>query len=244
MRRLTALLFFFLFVLAVAAAGQQVQVSRANKTIAVTAEESVSVEPDVAIVTFGYQNYGTTEKEAYDDNLRVSDALVKALVGGGIEKKLIESGKVVVQRVEPNPGLNWTPEQRKQRQFSAEQSWKVTLGAAEGQLLVDLVMHAGANRLENVDWEVSDRVALQAKAGAAALAKARSIAEQMAKGLNVKLGELVYASNQAVSGPYWNHAERSAGAVNAQSAAPAPALTLFPQKVKETATVQAVFALE
>jgi uncharacterized protein YggE len=229
-----------------AAYGQQVQVSRTNKTIAVTAEESVSVEPDLAVVAFGYQNYGLTEKQAYDDNLRVADAIVKAIVGAGIEKKFIENSKVAMQRVEPDSAANWTLEQRKQRQFTAEQSWKVTVAAAEAQMLADLAMHAGANRLEDVVWEVSDRVALQAKAGGAALAKARSIADQMAKGLNAKVGELVYASNQAPVNIYGSEygQQRGMPVMEPTPATTAPALTLFPRKVKETATVQAVFAVE
>jgi uncharacterized protein len=53
----------------------------------------------------------------------------------------------------------------------------------------------GANDIDDVEWKVADPVALEAKARGAALAKARSIAEQMAKGLAIRLGDLVYASN-------------------------------------------------
>ena len=86
-------------------------------------------------------------------------------------------------------------------------------------------------------------MALQAKAGGAALAKARAIADQMAKGLGTKLGELVYASNRTPMSRF------SANEVVAVMAATVerenkPQLTLFPQKVKSEATVYAVFAIE
>ena len=63
--------------------------------------------------------------------------------------------------------------------------------------MVDAAVKAGANEVDDVEWNVVDPIALQAKAGGAALAKARAIADQMAKGLGIKVGELVYASNRA-----------------------------------------------
>jgi uncharacterized protein YggE len=58
-----------------------------------------------------------------------------------------------------------------------------------------------------VEWSVADPLALQAKAGGAALAKAKSIADQMAKGLGARLGELVYASNRAPVAKKWQTVE-------------------------------------
>jgi hypothetical protein len=236
-----AIFLFLLCVCATAGIAQSVQVSRTNKTIAVTADESVSVDPDLAIVTVGYQNYGVTERQAYDENVSVADRLVKAIAGAGLDKRLIESGKFVVERVQPSN--DWSSELRKQRQFTAYQSWKMTVPAAQAQGLVDLVMRTGANNLENVDWEVADRIALQAKASGAALAKARVIAEQMAKGLGAKLGELVYASNNSAVAETFDKSGAVEGKLG-EATSEQPALTLFPQKVKEQATVNAVFAIE
>lgn len=123
------------------------------------------------------------------------------------------------------------------------QSWQVTVSASAAQTVVDLAVKAGANEVADVEWNVADPVALQAKAGSAALVKARSIAEQMAKGLGTKLGELVYASNRAPVDKMWRSVT-----VNAESAMvappPPPKLTLFPQQVKSDATVYAVFSIE
>jgi uncharacterized protein YggE len=63
----------------------------------------------------------------------------------------------------------------------------VTVAASAAQTVVDLAVKAGANEVDDVEWNVADPVALQAKASGAALAKARSIADQMAKGLGTKL---------------------------------------------------------
>ena len=103
-----------------------------------------------------------------------------------------------------------------------------------------MALRAGANVLEALDWNVSDPDALQAKAGSAALGKAKTIAEQMAKGLNAKLGDLVYASNEAPA----SEIGYSPGEMPAPPPPPPPQLVLYPKKVKSDATVYAVFALE
>jgi uncharacterized protein YggE len=62
---------------------QTVQVSRENKTIAITADDSVSVDTDMAILSLGYENYGVTEREVYDNNLKVATRIVKAILESG-----------------------------------------------------------------------------------------------------------------------------------------------------------------
>ena len=132
---------------------------------------------------------------------------------------------------------------KKDRRFQAQQSWYVTVPVSQAQTVVDLCVNAGANEVEDVEWNVADPVALQAKAGSAALSKARSIADQMAKGLGTKLGELVYASNRAPVAKMWRGVTlNTSSAMISQTGK--PKLKLFPQKVKSDATVYAVFSIE
>jgi uncharacterized protein YggE len=56
---------------------QQIQVNRQNKTIAITADESVSVDPEVATITVGYHNYAATKDAAYGENVGVSNEVTK-----------------------------------------------------------------------------------------------------------------------------------------------------------------------
>ena len=53
---------FLVLLTSLPAAGQNVQVNRQNKTIAISADASVSMEPDIAVLHFGYQNYGRTRE--------------------------------------------------------------------------------------------------------------------------------------------------------------------------------------
>jgi uncharacterized protein len=234
--------FFIVVILAYTCSllGQNIQVNRQNKTIAVTAEDSVTADAETAVLEIGCHNYAPTQEAAFRENVRMAEQVVKALLGVKVPKTSIETDKLRLARADFDE--KWTAEMKKDRQFSAQQSWHVTVSASQAQAVVDLAVRAGANEVNDVEWNVADPVALQAKAGAAALAKARTVAEQMAKGLGAKLGELVYASNRAGGG--------GGGIINVEAAKlatpppPPPTLTLFPQKVKSEATVYAVFSIE
>lgn len=221
---------------------QDIQVNRQNKTIAVTADDSVEVDAEVAVLAIGYHNYGPTQDTAYDENVKASNLIAKALLGASVSKDNIETEKLQLNRTELDE--KWTPEMKKERQFSAQQSWKVTVSASQAQAIVDLAVRSGANEVNDLDWQVADPVALQAKASGAALAKAHSIAEQMANGLGTKLGELVYASNRAPVPRGMETITVNAAQAELSVRDQKPRLTLFPQKVKSEATVYAVFAIE
>lgn len=245
MRKIPAVILLWCTFGPLSAFGQQITVNRQNKTIAITADDSVSVDPELATITVAYQNYAPSKEAAYEENLRVSNQVTEALLKGGVPKSALETESVKLDQPEPNE--KWTAEERKAKQYQASQSWIVTVTADRAQAVVDIALHAGANVLEGLDWNVSDPRALQAKAGAAALAKAKIIAEQMAKGLNAKLGDLVYASNRApipVFAGSLDTGEASAMMTAPPPPPPPPHLVLYPKKVKSDATVYAVFAIE
>ena len=223
---------------------QDIQVNRQNKTIAVTADESITADAEVAVLAIGYHNYGPTQDTAFRDNVRATEQIVKALLNAKIPAENVETEKLRLSRVQQDE--SWTAEMKKERVFEAEQSWRVSVSVAQAQTVVDLAVKAGANEVEDVEWNVVDPVALQAKASGAALAKAKSIAEQMAKGLGTKLSELVYASNRAPVPKMWRGARDSVmmAALVGAEAEKEPRLKLFPQKVNSDATVYAVFAIE
>lgn len=223
---------------------QEIQVNRQNKTIAVTAEDSVTADAEIAVLEIGYHNYGPGQDSAFRENVRTSEQIIKALLDAGISKANIETEKLRLTRTEIDE--KWTSEMKKDRQFTADQSWHVMVSVSNAQSVVDSAVKAGANEVDDVEWAVADPVALQAKAGGAALAKAKTVADQMAKGLGTKLGELVYASNHAPVAKMWRGMTLNTMAVSsiADVAEKQPKLTLFPQKVKSDATVYAVFAIE
>ena len=101
---------------------------------------------------------------------------------------------------------------------------------------------AGATDSGQIDWTVKDEKALQNQALEQAASSARQNAEALAKGMDVRLGTLIYASNQVSSPtprPVMYEMNRLPG-----GAATPPPLAIEPRKVSREATVYAVFAIE
>jgi len=240
---LRKLLYLVPVMVAMAALAQDIQVNRQNKTIAVTADESITADAEIAVLEIGYHNYAPSQDAAFRDNLRVAEQITQSLLQAKIAADNIETEKLHLGRTQ-SVDDKWTEQMKKERAFEAQQSWHVTVSAAQAQSVVDLAVKAGANEVDDVDWNVAAPVALQAEAGGAALAKARAIAEQMAKGLGTKLGELVYASNRAPVAKMWRGMTLQTSSATIGPADNQPKLKLFPQKVRGNATVYAVFAIE
>lgn len=231
------------------ALGQQVAVNRENRTIAVTVKDTARADAEIAVITAGYQNYGRTEQAAYEENTRVTNKVIQALLAVGIPKEDIETQSVSLQRQQYFE-QDSTPAERQERQFSAEQSVKIRVAASHAQDTVDVAVAAGANEVQDVEWTVADVKALETKAADIALAKARSLADQLAHPLGGKVGQLLFASNEIppqaapVFGGVLGRMAAGAAAKHSLAPPPEPMLKLFPKKVEEEATVYAVFALE
>jgi len=224
------------------ASAQTIQVSPANKTVAITATDEATETADVAAVTVGYEVFGPDSASTYAEGGRVSQAVLDVLHKLGVADKNIESGSQGLERYNDFNDKD-TPAERALKQFVMRQSWTVTVAPAQAAEVIRAAVAAGANQSGAIDWKVSDRQALQARAAAAALVKARAIAAQMAEGLHVKLGDLIYASNEAPNVRPIFHAALAASAKGAPGM-PAPLLEIRPQTVRKEATVYAVFAIE
>ncbi len=165
------------------AQGQEVQVSRTNRTISVVVTESVRVDPEIARISVGYHNFARTKQIAYEENVRLANKIAKALLDAGVPKNLIETETFSVGRAQrydmPEAGS-------KELEYAAEQIFSVRVPVAQAQAIVDRAVGAGANKVEEVEWAVTDPMSLEAKANSAALAKALTSAERMAKELRVQ----------------------------------------------------------
>jgi len=79
--------------------------------------------------------------------------------------------------------------------------------------------------------------------------KAREVAARMADGLHVKLGALIYASNETPNAKIYfaRPAQRmvlETSSASVSSIPSGPPLEIRPQTIREEATVYAVFAIE
>jgi uncharacterized protein len=227
------------------AQAQTIQVDKNNRTIAITATDKASAEADIAILTVGYRIYAPDAPAAYSQGSQLSNAIMNALKKSGVPDKSIESQDQKLDYTEFPDGDKNTLAQRAQKQFTLSQSWRVTIPAKDAAMILHLAIQAGANESGNIDWDLSTREDLQAKAAEKALEHARKIASQMAAGLNAHLGPLVYASNQTPVQRFVNTVNAEMLSSISRPAPPPPApLAIRPQQVEESATVYAVFAIE
>lgn len=230
----------FATALAVTASAQTIQVNQNNRTIAVTVTDKATEMADIATVHIGFEAYAPDSDSAYAAGSRVSNAIIDALHKAGIADKDIESENQNLRQnfqFEPNE----SEVQRAKRRFVLAQSWIVHTSAPDAKNVLNIAVQAGANNSGQIDWDVKDRDALQARAAAKALQHAQAVANQMAKGLNAHLGPLLYASNQVPETPVRPMIMERMGAAYKQ--APLP-LAINPQKIEQSATVYAVFAIE
>ena len=233
--------------LAATAHAQQIQVSGANRTIAVTATEEAERRADTAVVHIGYQLYAATSEQVTESAGAASTAITKALLAQGVAKDAIESesqGTGLMQDFQRN---DMSAEEKAQHKYQAQQSWTVRTTAEAASKVLAAAVDAGADQSGAIDWSVADEASLSAEAAGKALKHAQGIAEQMAGGLGARLGPLVYASNEAQhlrvlpmmgrSGGMGFGATLSAEVAHKQLSINAP-------MVRRSATVSAVFSLQ
>ncbi len=218
---------------------QTIQVNKDNRTIAITATDKVILMADTATVHIGFIAYGPDSDAAYATGSHVSNAIVKALTAAGVPSDAIESENQNVSPVQEYQIDKLTPAEKAQRKFQVVQSWTVRTPADDAAKILDLAVKAGANQSGQIDWSLKDENAPQAEAAGKALQRARTVAAEMAKGLSVKLGALIYASNETQAQPPVPLVRAMAA-----SAAKTEPLAINPRRIEKSATVYAVFAIE
>jgi uncharacterized protein YggE len=144
--------------------GEGITVSKDNRTIAITATDSVTAIADVATVHIGFQIYGVDHDSTYAAGSTLSNAIVGALKAAGVAADAIESAGQGIQPVQPYERQNFTDAEKAQRQFSLNQSWTVRAAANDGARILDVAVKAGANASGQIDWSLKDSNAPEAEA--------------------------------------------------------------------------------
>jgi uncharacterized protein len=211
----------------------QLKIEPTNRTLTVSAEDRVTVEPDLAILHVGFQTQPSDAKSAYATGAATSNAIVSALKQAGVPETSIRSEWQRLDSVYDKP-----------HKFTLAQQWTVRVKPERAAEILDVAVTAGATDSGQIDWIVENEQALQDKALEGASARARTQAAVLAKGMGVKLGALVYVSNQVSAPSFPIRAFASRATPMAGLAAVPQALSIEPRKVTSTASVYAVFAIE
>ena len=207
------------------------RIDASNRTLSVRAQGEVSVEPEVAILHVGFVTAPQDAKAAYAAGSKASNAIVSALVAAGVEEKAIRSESQHLDR-------DW----EKPHRYKLSQQWTVRTSPERAAEILDVAIDAGATSSGEIEWTVKDEKSLEDRALNEATTRLRQQAEALARGMGVKLGNVLYVTNQMGSASPRPRA-MMAMATMEMKAAPAP-LAIEPQKVTREASVYAVFAIE
>ena len=237
--RLLALLPGVILLAAAAAGAQTIQISKDNRTIAITTSDEATAPADTAQVSIGFTTYGTDSDSTYADGSRISNAILAAVRGSGVKDAQITSRNQNLQPLGEEDKIRFG----KGIRFQLNQSWQVTVAAADAAKVLNIAISAGANNSGDISWSLATDNALEAEAAEKALTHARAIADRMANGLHTKLGALMYASNQTPPRGPFGMLLQTQNAVANRALKTAP-LAIVPDKVTRSATVYAVFAIE
>ena len=226
---------------------QQVAVSKQNRTISISADQTIKIEPEITKLAIGRQDYAATQEEAFRATKEAIAKIIESLHRSGVQDQAISTETLSLQEQTRSDSARPVP--LKER-FQSSQQLQVIVSVASAQAVLDSAVRSGANNVGTPEWLLKDYDSAQAQASGAALKKARMNAEQMAAGLGAKLGDLVYASNSvpnilfALRQGLTLQTENAVIIGNGGGGEKSQQLRLFPQPVEVKATVFATFAID
>ncbi len=211
---LVAIAGFFLTVqLAKQASGQNTR----NETISVTGTAEIYAVPDVAQFSFGVVEVGKTVKEAQEKANTKLEKIMTALTDAGIEEKDIQTTNFNIYpkyeyHYENASGLRCyadycpPPYYSKEEIVGHEASWYVSVKVREIEKAGDVLALVGDKEVTNLSGlslVVEKQTELERDARDKAVADAYDQAKRIAKGLGVRLGDVVSFSENGGGGIYY-----------------------------------------
>ena len=111
----------------------QLKIEPSNRTLTVTAEERVTVDPDLAILHIGFETKQSDAKSAYAAGAKTSNEIVAALKQAGIPDASIRSESQSLERTF-----------EKMHRFKLVQQWTVKTPPEQAAEILDVAIAAGA----------------------------------------------------------------------------------------------------
>ena len=213
-----------------------------QKTIEISATEKVRVPAETATIKIGFQNQAATKDVAYAENTRAANKILQALLDAGVPKEAIETETLNLGQEQERYEAKSNPPAR----YTAKQQWQIYSKAGDAQKVVDIAIAAGANQIESVDWSVADDKQLETRAYAAALKRARELAEQTATQSGLKLGEIVTIANSSAPERFTRFEGRQMRKLEMFAMLEEPKLAMLklqPGTVEQEASVTVIFAI-
>jgi uncharacterized protein YggE len=213
-----------------------------TRIVTVRGEGTVTVEPDVALVRFGVVAEAETAEAARAKNAEASKNAMNAVRALDVPEERIR-----MEQLQLRLRREYNRETRRQEEkgYEASRQVVVELDSLERlPALITRVVQQGANRLDGVQYDVSNRDAIRNDALRAAAQSAREKAQLLVETLGATLGPVQRIDEQNFDFPRpYARMEATAMKASADQAAPEPD-AFAAGEIEVSATVQAAFQIE
>ena len=215
---------------------------RVQRTVSVSGEGIVRVEPDQATVRFGVVTRSEDPETARQQNAEAAARAMNAVRDLGIEER-----KIRLEALRLQPWREYNPDARRwiEKGFEAVRQVVVEIDDLETlPTLVAEIIEQGANRLDGIQYDVQDRDAARNEALVAAVTNAREKAQLLTQTLGVTLGPVQTINEQSFDFPRpMMRLEQAEMAMAKDASAPEPD-AYAAGEIEVRATVHVVFGLQ
>lgn len=203
--------------------------------ITVSGEGKVKVIPDQVAISISIETKGTKADDVKKENDKKMDAILKFIKKANIAKEDFQT-----QRISLNPNYDY---EKKKHNYLATQTVQILLkDLSKYDILMEGLIDAGVNRVDNVVFKSSNMAQLQSEARKLAMKDAKAKAEDYVSVLNQKVGKAITISdNSQVYYPQPVHYAMKSMAMSEDSA---PRETLAAGEIEITANVSVSFILD
>ena len=220
----------------------QAQDMKADKrTVTVSGEGLVRVEPDQATVRFGVVTRAEDPEEARRLNAAAASEAMNAVRALGVEER-----KMRLETLRLQPAREYNTQTRRWDNIGFEATRQIVVELDDLEQLPTLVaeiVQKGVNRLDGIAYELKDRAKARNEALRKALGDARGKAELMASTLGEELDRVLTIGEQSFNFPRPMVRMAQAEMALSKDAAPEPE-AYAAGEIEVRAVVQVVFALK
>lgn len=158
-----------------------------SDTFNVNGEGKVSIAPDIAVVSAGISADGATVKVAQDQTNTVIKKVSDAVKGLGVKAEDIQTANYNI-----NPKIDYQTGSQRVTGYTASTILTIKVRELDKvNQIIDAATGSGANQINGLSFDVSDRTKAENEAREKAVVDAKKKAEQAAKVAGFNLGKLI-----------------------------------------------------
>jgi len=207
------------------------------RTLSVAGTGDANLEPDIAYIYIGVHTEKLTAAEAVAENTTQTETVIQAIKDFGIDAKDIRTMNFSIwpmDKYDPQSGIATG-----EKTYAVDNTVYVTVRKLDtlGDLL-DTVIQAGANTVNNIQFDVADKDEALKAARADAVKDAQAKAQELAEASGLTLGE-IQTIGFSDSVPYPVFDGRGGGGGAAEAAVP-----IQPGQLTFTVVVNATYAVK